>query len=453
MTHDLLAGESGLGARATKTDRRLRASRALLAELFGPPESRGFAVRLWDGSVQRSSGSAPFTLTLSGPASLRRMFLPPSELRMAEAFVRGDFDIEGDIEAATWLGDLLASRLSSKARLARVLARLIALSPEPPGPPPYPTPAAFRTRGHTHSQGRDARAVRYHYNVGNDFFSLWLDSRMIYSCAYFPTGEEDLEAAQEAKLEHICRKLRLVPGERLLDVGCGWGGLLIHAASRYGVQGLGITLSEPQAELARRRIAQAGLDQRCRVEVLDYRDLPDEPSFDKAVSVGMVEHVGRARLPEYFRKVFRSLAPGGLFLNHGIVDSRARCRPLFGRRPRRTFIDRYVFPDGDPAPLDVMLRAAEPEGFEVRDVENLREHYARTLRHWLRRLERRHPEAARLVGEATYRVWRLYLAGSARAFATGRLGVVQALLARPDPDGRVAIPPTRADLYAGTRAG
>lgn len=448
MTHELLARESEVGARSAKADRRLRASRSLLAELFGPPESRGFAVRLWDGSVERPSGAAPFTLTLWGPASLRRMFLPPSELRLAEAFLRGDFDVEGDIEAATWLGDLLAARLSSKARLARVLARLIALPPAPPAPPPYPTRAAFRTRAHAHSQRRDARAVRYHYNVGNDFFSLWLDSRMIYSCAYFPTGDEDLEAAQEAKLEHICRKLRLVPGERLLDVGCGWGGLLIHAALRHGVRGLGVTLSEPQAELARRRIAEAGLDARCRVEVLDYRDLPDEPPFDKAVSVGMVEHVGRARLPEYFRKISRSLAPGGLFLNHGIVGSRARSRPLFGRRPRRTFIDRYVFPDGDVAPLDVMLRAAEPEGFEVRDVENLREHYARTLRYWLRRLERGHAEAARLVGEATYRVWRLYLAGSARAFATGRLGVVQALLARPDPDGRVAVPATRADLYA-----
>ncbi len=445
MTHELIAEAGRSEARVPGMGRDLRIARAVLAELFGAPETRGFAVRLWDGSVEPPVGTSRFTMAIAGPAALRRMFLPPTESRLAEAFLRGDFDVEGDLEAATGLAEALAPCFSSPPRLVRVLLRLLTLPHD--GSPPAARPwHAYRARGLPHSRQRDARAVRFHYDVGNDFFALWLDRRMIYSCAYFPTGREDLDGAQEAKLEHICRKLRLRRGERLLDVGCGWGGLVIYAAERHGVEALGVTLSEPQAALARRRIAEAGLAERCRVEVRDYRDIPDEPVFDKAVSVGMVEHVGRARLPEYFRRICRALVPGGLFLNHGIVAPRTQARP------GRGFIERHVFPDGDPTPLDVILRAAEPAGFEVRDVENLREHYAQTLRHWVGRLERRHAEAARLVGEATYRVWRLYMAGSAHAFATGRLGVVQALLARPDAEGRARVSPTRADLYAGAQA-
>jgi cyclopropane-fatty-acyl-phospholipid synthase len=454
MTHELVVETGSRGVPAPGAERETRAAHAILDEVFGPPEDRAFAVRLWDGSVVRPVGTSRYTLVLSGPSSLRRMFLPPSELRMAQAYLREDFDIEGDLEAATELADIAAARLRSTARLARLLARLLTLPPG--GPPLLPglSQAAFRGQGRLHSRRRDERAVRFHYDLGNEFFALWLDRRMVYSCAYFPGGDEDLDVAQEAKLEYICRKLRLRPGERLLDVGCGWGSLLIHAAERYGVEALGITLSEPQAELARTRVSEAGLAGRCRVEVRDYRDLPDEPGFDKAVSVGMVEHVGRSRLAEYFRKIFGALVPGGLFLNHGIVASRARLRPGFpSTRPGRTFIDRHVFPDGDIEPLDEVLRAAEPAGFEVRDLENLREHYARTLRLWMQRLQRRHAEAADLVGEAAYRVWRLYMAGSARAFATGRLGVIQTLLARPDAAGLARVPPTRADVYAGARTG
>jgi cyclopropane-fatty-acyl-phospholipid synthase len=280
---------------------------------------------------------------------------------------------------------------------------------------------------------------------------------MVYSCAYFKTGTETLDEAQEAKLEFICRKLRLRPGETLLDIGCGWGGLVMHAAEHYGVNALGITLSEPQAELARKRIAEAGLGDRCRVEVLDYRDVPPKEKFDKIVSVGMFEHVGRKNLPLYFEQTLRHLAPGGLFLNHGIVDLAARPAGAASRLAAKmwrsgSFIEKYVFPDGElVAPGDV-IRFAEDAGFETRDVESLREHYALTLRHWVRRLESRHDEAVRMVGEATYRVWRLYMAGCAHGFARGSLGIVQTLFSKPREDGATVLPPTRADLYdAGPR--
>jgi cyclopropane-fatty-acyl-phospholipid synthase len=307
--------------------------------------------------------------------------------------------------------------------------------------------------GARHSSERDARAVRYHYDVGNDFYALWLDANMVYSCAYFPTGTEDLDAAQIAKMEHICRKLRLKPGERLLDIGCGWGGLIRYAAERYGVQALGVTLSEPQAEWARARIVTAGLEDRCRVEVRDYRTLASEAPFDKVVSVGMFEHVGRARLPTYFATAYRVLRPGGLFLNHGIAGSfggpaRSLGQWTFNRlwKPGQ-FIWKYVFPDGELVPPREAITQGELAGFETRDVENLREHYALTLRQWVRRLEARHEEAVALVGEPTYRVWRLYMAASAYSFTVGRNSLIQALFSKPGPQGVSELPLTRADLY------
>jgi cyclopropane-fatty-acyl-phospholipid synthase len=278
---------------------------------------------------------------------------------------------------------------------------------------------------------------------------------MVYSCGYFERDDADLDTAQRAKLDHVCRKLRLRPGERLLDIGCGWGALVIHAAQHYGAEAVGITLSERQATLARQRIADAGLAHRCRVEVRDYRDLADEGVFDKVASIGMVEHVGFRRLPDYCRAAFRVVKPGGLFLNHGIVSlAGARARGLAQRLAarlwrRNVFINRYVFPDGILIPAAPVIEAAEQVGFETRDVESLREHYAMTLRHWVRRLECHEREAVRLVGEFTYRVWRLYMAGSAYGFRTGRMGVLQTLFAKPDAGGSTGLPLTRADLYVG----
>jgi cyclopropane-fatty-acyl-phospholipid synthase len=395
------------------------------------------------------------------------MLLPPTELALSEAYLRDDFDIEGNIEAAAALGKIIAERIGSPVALARLMQRagphLMAL-PEPPSEPALPSADGqagprrganlnVRLAGLRHSRRRDAVAVRSHYDVGNDFYALWLDRRMVYSCAYFKTGTETLDEAQEAKLELICRKLRLRAGETLLDIGCGWGGLAMYAAEHYGVNALGITLSVPQAELARERIRESGLGGRCRVEVLDYRDVPPSERFDKIVSVGMFEHVGRKNLPLYFEQTLRHLAPGGLFLNHGIVDLTA-ARPsspadkLAEKMFRAgSFIEKYVFPDGELVSPGEVIRCAEGAGFETRDVESLREHYALTLRHWIRRLESRHDEASQMVGEATYRVWRLYMAGVAHGFASGMLGIVQTLFSKPREDGSTTLPWTREDLY------
>jgi cyclopropane-fatty-acyl-phospholipid synthase len=443
----------------------LAAARAALAAAFGPVRERGFAVQLWDGSVDTPAGrSTPFTLIVRRPGALRRALLPPSELALVEAYLRDDLDAVGDLGEAGRLGDLVASRLRSPRNLATLVRALRAL---PANDLAVDNTGAERAssdgnerrvsglfRSKQHTKERDAVAVRHHYDVGNDFYALWLDDRMIYSCAYFPTGTEDLDTAQEAKLEHICRKLRLRPNEHLLDVGCGWGGLLEYASTRFGVTGVGITLSEPQAEAARARLESAGVANRVRVEVRDYRDLPDDWRFDKAVSVGMREHVGTAHLPDYFGAVYRALRPGGLFLDHGLTrgGGAEERRSVVTRLKRRlwkrdVFIERYVFPDGELVTLGALLGIAEHSGLEVRDVESLREHYVRTLRLWVDRLERAHDRAAALVGEPTYRVWRLYMAATTLGFLSSRISIVQTLLAKPLPDGSVTVPLSRADLY------
>ncbi len=432
-------------------DRAVRHTLEILEGLFGPPEGWGFAVRLWDGQVWPSPGaSAPFTLVLTHPGALRQMFRLPLELSLGEAYIYGDFDIEGDIHSAVARLDDLRARVLSPRELLALFRRLWAL-PRGTGPR-YRGRGPARLRGRRHSLERDREAIRYHYDVGNEFYALWLDRNMTYSCAYFPTGTEDLDTAQERKYELICRKLRLRPGERLLDIGCGWGGLVIYAARRYGVRALGVTLSERQAAYAREWIAREGLEGQVEVALQDYRELKDA-SFDKVVSVGMFEHVGEAHLPEYFRQVYRLLKPGGLFLNHGISrhpGPRPRGWEAFVDRyvvGSGSFIQRYIFPDGELVPVSAVNLMAEEAGFEVRDVENLREHYARTLRHWVARLEAHRDEAVRVADEVTYRTWRLYMAASAYGFETGRINVNQTLLAKPDR-GRVDLPWSRADLYA-----
>jgi cyclopropane-fatty-acyl-phospholipid synthase len=306
--------------------------------------------------------------------------------------------------------------------------------------------------GPRHSAMRDAHAVRFHYDLGNEFYALWLDPQMVYSCAYFERPDQDLESAQTAKLDYICRKLRLQRGERFLDIGAGWGALVIHAAKHYGVQATGITLSEKQAKFARQRIEAMGLSESAAIHVHDYREL-GAYQFDKIASVGMVEHVGHERLAEYFAAAHRTLAPGGVFLNHGIVsveDARPHgWRERLWRRVWRdgAFIDKYVFPDGELIPSGRVVSSAEGIGFELRDAENLREHYVMTLRHWRRRLEAHEKEARAMVGDVTYRVWRVYLASSAYAFRIGKIGVVQSLFAKHDARGGVRLPLRRNDLY------
>jgi len=430
-------------------------SASLIGRLF--PAPRSFDVRLPDGVVLPGSLDPVFTLILNHPGALRRMLSPPIELSMGESFIYGDFDIEGDIFSAFSLIDKYLNRKFSLADMIGIIRDTVALPVEGPARPAGAGPA--RLRGRLHSRERDLAAIRYHYDAGNEFFALWLDRRMQYSCAYFPTGSEDLDRAQELKLEHICRKLRLQRGERLLDVGCGWGGLAAYAAEKYGVRVLGVTLSESQVGWAREHPVDG-----VSIEMRDYRDLTEE--FDKLVSVGMFEHIGRRQLPVYFAQAFRLLKPGGLFLNHGISNrplavrhSEVVGKPV--RKPARwqrflkdrivgdgLFEKRYIFPDGQVVPISEVNLVAENAGFEVRDVENLREHYAMTLRHWVTRLDQRRDDAVEAASEVAYRTWKLYMAAAAYAFDSGIIGVNQSLLSRP-AGGKTNLPLTRADLYAG----
>lgn len=401
--------------------------------------------------LESTTGEAACTLVFAGPGVLRRVWRPPLELSLGESYLRGDVDIEGDLYAAYTAMRETINTAFTGARARALLAAWLELPPETPQ-------AGVRVReparlGDSPSRVRDRDAIRYHYDVGNDFYRLWLDRRLCYSCGYFPNGDEDLDTAQELKLEHICRKLRLQPGERLLDVGCGWGGLIFYAAERFGVHATGITVSRAQHDAVRARIREEGLERRVQVELCDYRDVGGGP-YDKVASIGMFEHVGRDQLGAYFERIRTLLRPGGLFLNHGIscwpppdphrsLSRRAVDRWVLGRR---LFTLRYFFPNGEVLPLGMVTDIAEQSGFEIRDVENLREHYALTLRHWVARLEANREAAVRASDESAYRLWRIYFVASAIGFEIGLNGLHQSLLAVPD-GGRVGLPLSRADLY------
>ena len=432
------------------TNRAREGTLAILERVFAGYPSRDFTVRLWDGTIWPEGGvsSPTFTLLLNHRGALRRMFLPPTDLNLGEAYIYDDFDVEGDLIGAFPMAEYLQRLefgVGDKLGLARQLLAL------PDAAAPRKGRQAAQISGARHGKERDRQAISYHYDVSNDFYALWLDRRMIYSCAYFSDADEaaaaDIDAAQARKLDYICRKLRLRPGERLLDVGCGWGGLAIYAAQHYGVESLGITLSQPQVDLARERIEEAGLADRCRVEYQDYREVaPDQP-FDKLVSVGMFEHVGEAKMRVYFEQARELLRPQGLFLNHAIA--RPGWQPPL--KNRDTFSNHYVFPDGELVPVSLSSRVAEETGLEVRDIESLREHYALTLRCWVRRLENHRDEALRYVDEVTYRVWRLFMSGSAYGFESGGHNVYQTLLVKPGPAGESGLPLTREDLYRPRR--
>ena len=423
-----------------RTDQAVRLTLHLLDELFDGDAKRSVNVRLWDGTLWPDDVSRRVTIVLKHPGALRQMFLPGTELGLAEAYLYDGFDIEGEIEAVfDWAEELYqqATGVIHKALIVNDLMRL-------PGSPEYAhgRRGPARLGGKRHSFERDRQAVTYHYDVSNKFYALWLDQRMVYSCAYFETPDDDLDMVQERKLDYICRKLRLKPGQRLLDIGCGWGGLVIHAAQHYEVDATGITLSQPQSDMANERIAAAGLADRCRVLVRDYRDMDEPGGYDALVSVGMFEHVGAVRLPTYFTLAWQLLKPGGIFLNHGIANTTAE-----STQHSRSFSDTYVFPDSELVPISTTLRVAEKADFEVCDVESLRKHYVLTLRHWVRRLEAHHEQALQFVDEPTYRVWRLAMSGSAHAFTVGRLNVYQSLLRKPGESGQDHLPLTRADWY------
>lgn len=401
-------------------------------------------VTCWDGSTI-GPDSAPLHLVVRNRRALRRIVWAPNELGFARAYVSGDLAVDGDLVAGLEELDRVADpehgpgvTIDTATRKAIVKAalrlRLI-------GWPPSPPPEEVKLRGHRHGRGRDAAAITHHYDVGNDFYRLVLGESMTYSCAYWaqePSAAFDLDDAQFAKCDLVARKLGLADGMRVLDVGCGWGTFALHAARGYGVRVVGVTLSQEQADFARKRIAAQGMTSQIEIRVQDYRDISDGP-YDSIASIGMAEHVGAAMLPVYAARLYELLRPTGRLLNHAISR-----RP--GRAPEfspTSFIDRYVFPDGELEPLAVMVDALEGAGFEVRDVESLREHYALTLREWVANLERAWDEATQCATPARARIWRLYMAGSALAFEGSRIGVNQVLAVRTAPRGTSAMPRTR----------
>ena len=408
------------------------------------------ALRLWNGATLRLGKQGPeaaeprFTLVCRHPSVVRSLILGNDRLRIPEAYFRGDIDIEGDFFAALGIKDHLNSiRLSTRDRLFALLGALrlpVAVSAQP-------TTATRVASLHgravkAHSKAENSEAIQFHYDVSNDFYALWLDEAMVYSCAYFEQPEASLEQAQQAKLDHICRKLQLQPGDSLLDIGCGWGALVMHAARHYGARAHGVTLSKHQLAMARQRIAQAGLEGRVTVELRDYRDLQGDAVYDKVASVGMFEHVGLKNLPGYFATVHRLLKPAGLFLNHGITHDVEG----WEKTSSTEFINRYVFPDGQLDTVSNLQRGMERARFEIADVEALRPHYALTLRHWVARLEQHHAQALQHVSESTWRVWRLYMAACALEFESGEIGVYQ-VLASKRAVGAAQTPLTRRHLY------
>jgi cyclopropane-fatty-acyl-phospholipid synthase len=383
---------------------------------------RPFALRFWDGSgVEATEAGAP-TFTFRSPRALAHVLRAPGELGIGRAYVDGLVEVD-DLDAALRIVDTFEPpRLSlhQQGRLALGLVRASGLVL-----PPRPPAAELRLRGERHSLARDRRAVRHHYDVGNDFFALFLDRSMTYSCAYFAGGAETLEQAQEQKLELVCTKLALREGERVLDVGCGWGSFAIHAARRHGVQVLGVTLSEPQAELARDRARAAGVADRVEIRVADYRELTGE-LFDAIASIGMVEHVGEERIDLYAGRLDGLLRAGGRLLNHGIAKLKDFDDPDEG-----PFSERFVFPDGVPLPLSRIELALERAGLVTKHVEGLADDYAQTTQHWIDRFEQRYEDAVRLAGVERARVWRLYLHAAHQGFVTGWASIYQVLAYKP----------------------
>lgn len=441
--------------RAATVHRALDQTSSLLTRLFRTFDG-SLALRLWNGAtliVGKGAAQAAeplFTLVCHHPGFVRSMVFGRDPLRLAQAYFQGDIDVEGDFFAALNLKNHLSGiRLPISDRVGALLTAFRL----PAADDARPSATSQRARLHgnavkAHSRTENRAAISFHYDVSNEFYRLWLDEERVYSCAYFTSPDDSLDQAQRNKLDHICRKLRLRPGERLLDIGCGWGALVCWAARHHGVQAHGITLSQQQFEYAQQRIRTEGLQDLVTVELRDYRDLAGAGVFDKVSSVGMFEHVGLANLPAYLATVMRVLRPGGLFMNHGITHDEEG----WNKSLTTEFINRYVFPDGELDCVSNIQLGMERAGFEIHDVEGLRPHYALTLRHWVQRLEANRDAALREVDEPTYRVWRLYMAACALDFEAGTTGVYQILASRPNR-GEWPVPLSRGDLYAGCAGG
>ena len=379
-------------------------------------------VKFWDGSEYLPRVPELLSLTLNGPSALRALAVPTLG-GLARAYVEDELDIDGNLRDVLAVGEQLCEATAAADERGRGMFAWL-----------------------RHTLPSDRKNIGFHYDVSNDFFALWLDSKRVYSCAYYQRPDDSLETAQEQKLDLICRKLMLAPGEQLLDIGCGWGGLIFWAAEHYDVRCLGVTLSQQQHDYVAGEIQRRGLSERVAVRLLDYREISEEQPFDKIASVGMFEHVGRSNLGRYFAKIHRLLKPGGLVMNHGITSAGVGTLGL--RSGISDFIDKYVFPGGELVHASNVIEALASVGLEFVDAESLRPHYARTLWHWVDRLEAKADEARTLIGEKKFRIWRIYMAGSAHAFAHGWMSLSQIVAGRPLADGSLPYPYTRQHIYS-----
>jgi cyclopropane-fatty-acyl-phospholipid synthase len=436
-----LTDDVATAARTIETDGPVaRAMRPVIEGSFG----RKIPIRFefWDGSQLVPPDQTVATLRFTSPDAIRRLLWMPNEVGLGRAYVSGDIDLEGNLFDVVVAFRDAKPDVAQPGRAWRVLptAVMAAKRVGALGRPLPPPPEEVRLRGWRHSTRRDARAIGHHYDVSNDFYRLVLGPVMTYSCARFANPEATLDDAQTAKHELVCRKLGLheQPGAHLLDVGCGWGSMAIHAALHYDARVVGITISRAQAELARQRVKDAGVIDRVEIRLQDYRDLSGE-AFDAISSIGMSEHVGHGKLDQYFATLRSALVPQGRLLNHAISSVGG------STLGSRSFVGRYVFPDGELIDVGDVLLAMERAGFEVRDVESLREHYARTLRAWVGNLESGWDEAVKLVGEARAKIWRLYMAGSAVGFEDGGISIHQVLGVVTNESGNAGMPATRRD--------
>lgn len=374
---------------------------------------------LWNGREFRFSAEPTVTIYIPTLSALR-YFMPPDLNKLGEAFVDGHIRVKGSIHEVFRIAEsFVNSAAANKHARFQIFRR--------------------------HSQKQDRKAIEYHYDVSNDFYSLFLDQNMVYSCAYYRHENDSLETAQEQKLDHILNKLMIKPGERFLDIGCGWGALILRAAKKYGAVATGITLSKNQFEYVQNRIQAEGLQARCKVELRDYRDLPDADAFDKIASIGMFEHVGLKNLSVYFGKINSLLTDGGLVLNHGITTSDVHSRELSSGAGE--FIDRYVFPQGELPHLSLALKEMAAAELEITDVESLRQHYARTCHEWASRLESNRELAIAIAGDKRVRIWEIYLAGCAHAFSHGWINIYQVLACKAKHTASIPLPLTREYMY------
>ncbi|GMR06967.1 MAG: C17 cyclopropane fatty acid synthase CfaB [Gammaproteobacteria bacterium] len=398
------------------------------------------AIRLWDGTLAHGTSRSPCTLIFRSPATLRDLLLHRNLLRLVDSYLTSEIDVEGELEFLFDLRMHLSSLdLSLGTRLSLMFKAL-----RLPGQHRNGSIKKWRAKLAAHRNSK--ASISHHYDVSNEFYRLWLDPEMVYSCAYFHDEQQSLADAQTDKMDILCRKLRLQPGQTLLDIGCGWGALAIHAARHYGVTVHGITLSKEQQKFAENRVQDESLEQQIKIELRDYRDLPDEGRYDRVVSVGMFEHIGIKNFPTYFNKVKSVLKPNGLFLNHGITSDTG-----WEHSPLTRFMNRYIFPDGELARISTVVEAMENAGFETLDAECLRRHYALTLRKWVTNLEQHREQAIHHSSEVTYRLWRLYMAGCAYYFDEGEIGLYQVLVGHRNQEQPV--PLRRDDIYTHDKEG